>query len=61
VLAVAREHGEPSDGPPWPLSRADIESFAVEGLEIVSIEEIRDPPDTHRWRAVFTRPSSRVL
>jgi SAM-dependent methyltransferase len=58
VLAVARDLGEPMDGPPWPLSRADIESFAVEGLEMVSVEEIRDPPDTHRWRAVFTRPST---
>jgi hypothetical protein len=22
----------------------------------VSVEEIRDAPGTHRWRAVFTRP-----
>jgi hypothetical protein len=22
----------------------------------VSVEEIRDPPGTHRWRAVYTRP-----
>jgi SAM-dependent methyltransferase len=56
VLAVARAPGEWVEGPPWPLSRADIESFALEGLEMVSIEEIRDPPETHRWRAVFTRP-----
>jgi SAM-dependent methyltransferase len=56
VLAVARDPGEPIEGPPWPLSRVDIESFAVEGLEMVSVEEVRDPPDTHRWRAVFTRP-----
>jgi SAM-dependent methyltransferase len=56
VLAVAREAGEWVEGPPWPLTRSDIESFAVEGLEMVSIEEIRDPPDTHRWRAVFSRP-----
>jgi SAM-dependent methyltransferase len=58
VLAVAHERDEPVDGPPWPLSRADIESFAVEGLELVSLEEIRDPPGTHHWRAVFTRPPS---
>jgi SAM-dependent methyltransferase len=57
VLAVARGPGEWVEGPPWPLSRADIESFALEGLEMVSIEEIRDPPETHRWRAVFTRPA----
>jgi SAM-dependent methyltransferase len=56
VLAVARDAGEPANGPPWPLSRTDIETFAVEGLEMVSVEELRDPPDTHRWRAVYTRP-----
>jgi SAM-dependent methyltransferase len=56
VLAVARDAGERVSGPPWPLSRTEIESFAVEGLQKVSVEEIRDPPDTHRWRAVFTRP-----
>ena len=57
MLAVARDVGEPVDGPPWPLSRADIESFAVEGLEMASVEEIRDPPGTHHWRAVLTRPA----
>jgi SAM-dependent methyltransferase len=56
VLAVARDSDEPVDGPPWPLSRADIESFAVEDLSVVSLEEVRDPPGTHHWRAVFTRP-----
>ena len=55
VLAVVRDGDEPVDGPPWPLSRADIESFAVEGLEVLSLEEVRDPPGTHHWRAVFTR------
>jgi SAM-dependent methyltransferase len=58
VLAVARDGDEPVDGPPWPLSRADIELFAVEGLEVVSVELVRDPPGTHHWRAVFTRPFS---
>jgi SAM-dependent methyltransferase len=56
LLAAARDDGDPVDGPPWPLTRADIESFAVEGLQTVSVEEIRDPPGTHRWRAVVTRP-----
>jgi SAM-dependent methyltransferase len=56
VLAVAPDADEQSDGPPWPLSRTDIESFAVEGLKVVRVEEIHHPPETHRWRAVFTRP-----
>lgn len=57
VLAVARDGDEPIDGPPWPLSRADIESYAVEGLEVLSLEFVPDPPGMHHWRAVFTRPS----
>ena len=60
VLAVAADADEQSEGPPWPLSRTDIESFAVEGLKVVSVEEIRDPPETHRWRAVFSRLRSDV-
>jgi SAM-dependent methyltransferase len=55
VLAVASAGDEPVEGPPWPLSRADIESFAVEGLELASAEFVRDPPGMHHWRAVFTR------
>ena len=57
VLAVARDGDEPIDGPPWPLSRADIESYAVEGLQLLSLEFVQDPPGMHHWRAVFTRPS----
>jgi SAM-dependent methyltransferase len=56
VLAAAGERDELVDGPPWPLSRADTESFAVEGLEVARLEEIRDPPGTRHWRALFTRP-----
>ena len=57
VLAVARDVDGPVDGPPWPLSRADIDSFAVEGLDIASLELVREPPGMRHWRAVFTRPS----
>jgi SAM-dependent methyltransferase len=56
VLAAAGERDELVDGPPWPLSRADTESFAVEGLELARLEEIRDPPGTRHWRALFARP-----
>jgi hypothetical protein len=56
VLAAARHRDELVDGPPWPLSRTDLEYFAVEGLEAVSVEELRDPPGMDHWRALFTRP-----
>jgi SAM-dependent methyltransferase len=61
VLAVAGDRDEQVGGPPWPLSRADIEFFAVEGLEVARMEEVRDPPGTRHWRAVFTRPRGSVL
>ena len=57
VVATARDEaaGMP-DGPPWPLTRAEVESFATDGLEIVEIEGIRRPGVPARWRARFERP-----
>jgi SAM-dependent methyltransferase len=54
VIATARDErdGIP-DGPPWPLTRAEIEAFAVDGLTPVEIEEVREPGVPARWRAVF--------
>ena len=61
VLAAARdEDNAPVDGPPWPLTRAEIAAFADNGLEVVRIEDIPDPaePEVRRWRAEFRRPGS---
>jgi SAM-dependent methyltransferase len=60
LLAIARardEGSEPDDGPPWSLTRAEIDALTVTGLRPVLIEEFRDdgPPPTHRWRAEFCR------
>lgn len=56
VIATARDavDGVP-DGPPWPLTRAEIEAFAVDGLTAVQIEAIREPGVPARWRAAFRR------
>lgn len=58
VLAAARDEGDPADGPPWPLVRAEVESFATGGVEAVRVEDLRGmpPPWGRRWRAEFTRP-----
>jgi 2-polyprenyl-3-methyl-5-hydroxy-6-metoxy-1,4-benzoquinol methylase len=42
-------------GPPWPLDRQEIESFAASRLEIVAIDRVPrlEDPLTSRWRAVF--------
>jgi SAM-dependent methyltransferase len=61
VLAMADVGEVPSaDGPPWPLTRDEVEAFAGFGLETVSIEllPVPDNPSQLRWIAEFTRPTS---
>ncbi|WP_229075644.1 bifunctional 2-polyprenyl-6-hydroxyphenol methylase/3-demethylubiquinol 3-O-methyltransferase UbiG [Actinoplanes sp. DH11] len=56
VLAAAAITGE-DDGPPWPLTRAEIDAFAGDGLRLVSVDRV-DAPDSRlhaRWRAVLER------
>jgi SAM-dependent methyltransferase len=55
LLAIASLRGAadpPADGPPWPLTRAEVESFASGGLRPVRIEIV----DGALWRAEFYRP-----
>jgi SAM-dependent methyltransferase len=53
VIASARDEADgPVDGPPGPLTRAEIDSFAGRGLQAVEIEAL---PGS-RWRAEFRRP-----
>jgi hypothetical protein len=47
VIAVPDE-GEAA-GPPWPLTREEVEAFAGEGLAAVKIEK------PNLWRAEFRR------
>lgn len=57
VLASALEDEPDAEGPPWPLSRADVERFGEHGLEPVSIErwERPDRVDVSPWVAHFRR------
>ena len=58
ILAAAGSEGAPVSGPPWPLTRSEIESFASDGLQAVDIAEIPDAeqPAVHRWCAEFQWP-----
>ncbi len=51
------EADDPIDGPPWALTRAEIDAIAASGLEPVRIEDIHEP-ETRRWRAEFRRPGA---
>lgn len=57
VIASARDADDDAKGPPWPLTRAEVGSFAAGGLRTVRIEELRDAaqPAIRRWRAEFRR------
>jgi SAM-dependent methyltransferase len=61
LLVIAAIHdgdGEPQSGPPWPLSRADLDAFATDGLvpETIELTAIPSKPEQRRWRAEFHRP-----
>jgi SAM-dependent methyltransferase len=56
VISAARGADEHVEGPPWPLTRAEIDAFAAGDLEPVRVEDLRDAP-VRRWRAELRRPS----
>ncbi|WP_036558887.1 class I SAM-dependent methyltransferase [Nocardia brasiliensis] len=57
VIAGIRADDEVVDGPPWPLTRAEIDAFTGAGLRSVKVEQVAPAgrPDFVRWRAVFRR------
>jgi hypothetical protein len=59
VIAAARQAASPvPDGPPWPLTRDEIDAFSAGGLLPVRVEQPVDPdqPGEPRWRAELRRP-----
>lgn len=61
VITRAREEDEGVQGPPWPLTRAQVEALAVDGLKLVSLEDV--PPGegyVRHWRAEFARDEARA-
>ncbi|MGH3455047.1 MAG: class I SAM-dependent methyltransferase [Nocardioidaceae bacterium] len=55
LLVISFAKGEPFEGPPWPLDRAEIDAFAGAELAASRVEQIPHPDDSqvHRWRAEF--------
>jgi SAM-dependent methyltransferase len=58
VIASRRDEADrPVHGPPWPLTRAEVEAFATGDLALQHIEAlVGGPPDVRRWRAELRRP-----
>ena len=54
VIAVADTTGEGVNGPPWPLTRSDVEAFAAHGFDVAGDELLTDD-GVPRWRMELHR------
>ncbi len=56
VIAGRQDEGESlEEGPPWRMTHADIEAFAANGLDTVSITPVERRPEVIDWVAEFIR------
>jgi SAM-dependent methyltransferase len=57
VIARGREPDDPEGAMPWPLTRAEIEAIAGDGLVLERVEDFVDAedPPVRRFRATFRR------
>jgi SAM-dependent methyltransferase len=56
VIARARADDEELARMPWPLTRAEVVSFAADDLRLVRIDDVPEgTPPGRRWRAEFRR------
>jgi Methyltransferase domain len=57
VSTALGDKDDPDAGPPWPLTRKEVESFALDGLRLERLESIPSPdvPKIRRWRAELVR------
>ena len=60
VVARGRESHEPDTGPPWPLTRPELEPFTAQGLRELSFADLLEDndPATRRFRVVYQRSRS---
>jgi hypothetical protein len=58
VIASRRDETLPDrELPPWPLTRAEIDAFAGNGLLTILAEKLRRPDGGLWWRAELRRPA----
>ena len=57
IIARGRNEDEDLDGPPWPLTRAELETLQHLGLQEISFEDYleREMVPVRRFRAVYRR------
>jgi SAM-dependent methyltransferase len=55
LIVIATAAAGAPGAPPWPLTREEIDAFAVGGVQIRSVEHI--PGELPHWRAELCRPA----
>ena len=57
IAAVNDATDEPQPGPPWPLTRTEVDQFAADGLTpaALNITTMPGEPTERRWYAEFHR------
>lgn len=55
AIQAVLDPDDDGSGPPWPLTREDIDSFTGHGLREVGVEQGRGPSGYLMWRAIFER------
>jgi len=56
VIARVRDEEAEGDGPPWPLTRSELDMFATDGLRLEQVERLPKADGTGSyWRAEFRR------
>lgn len=58
VIAAADAGGPTPDGPPWPLTRTQLDWFRAAGLAELAVERV-DHAGTRMWRAAYLNPRPR--
>jgi SAM-dependent methyltransferase len=57
AIAAAGDVEDPP-GPPFPLTRREIDAFATDGLRLAELDDLVDESGVRRWRATFRRSAS---
>jgi pimeloyl-ACP methyl ester carboxylesterase/SAM-dependent methyltransferase len=57
AIYVRDDGSDPDEGPPWLLTREELDAYGSTGLTPVRVEELVDATDRDHWRAEFHRSS----
>lgn len=58
VIARGRDEDEIINGPPWNLSKSELQTFVDEGLKQESFEDFFDKEEERRFRLLFKRSAA---